>query len=47
LNTFFYESPGADHEWQTWRCDLKDFALRLFWNEATADPDRGGDAWIT
>ena len=21
----FYESPGTDHEWQTWRRDLKDF----------------------
>jgi len=26
----FYESPGTDHEWQTWRRDLKDFAPRLF-----------------
>ncbi len=26
----FYESPGTDHEWQTWRRDLKDFAQRLF-----------------
>ena len=26
----FYESPGTDHEWQTWRRDLKDFVLRLF-----------------
>ena len=26
----FYESPGTDHEWQTWRRDLKDFAARLF-----------------
>jgi enterochelin esterase family protein len=26
----FYESPGTDHEWQTWRRDLKDFATRLF-----------------
>lgn len=31
----FYESPGTDHEWQTWRRDLKDFAPRLF-NDATA-----------
>ena len=28
----FYESPGTDHEWQTWRRDLKDFAPRLFHN---------------
>jgi enterochelin esterase-like enzyme len=26
----FYESPDTDHEWQTWRRDLKDFAPRLF-----------------
>jgi enterochelin esterase-like enzyme len=26
----FYESQGTDHEWQTWRRDLKDFVPRLF-----------------
>jgi len=26
----FYESPGTDHEWQTWRRDLRDFLPRLF-----------------
>jgi enterochelin esterase family protein len=26
----YYESPGTDHEWQTWRRSLKDFAPRLF-----------------
>jgi enterochelin esterase-like enzyme len=26
----FYESQGTDHEWQTWRRDLKDFLPRLF-----------------
>jgi enterochelin esterase-like enzyme len=26
----FYESPDTDHEWQTWRRDLKNFAPRLF-----------------
>ena len=26
----FYESPGTDHEWQTWRRDLQEFAPRLF-----------------
>ena len=25
----FYESRGTDHEWQTWRRDLKDFAPPL------------------
>jgi enterochelin esterase family protein len=26
----FYESSGTDHEWQTWRRSLKEFAPRLF-----------------
>lgn len=26
----YYESPGTDHERQTWRRDLQDFAPRLF-----------------
>jgi len=26
----YWESPGTDHEWQTWRRDLKDFVPRLF-----------------
>lgn len=26
----FYESPGTDHEWQTWRRNLNDFATRIF-----------------
>jgi enterochelin esterase family protein len=26
----FYESPGTDHEWQTWRRNLQDFVPRLF-----------------
>ena len=26
----FYQSPGTDHEWQTWRRNLQDFAPRLF-----------------
>ena len=26
----YSESPGTDHEWQTWRRNLKDFAPRLF-----------------
>jgi enterochelin esterase-like enzyme len=26
----YWESPGTDHEWQTWRRALKDFAPRLF-----------------
>jgi enterochelin esterase-like enzyme len=34
----FYESPGTDHEWQTWRRDLKDFAPRLFQSGSKASP---------
>ena len=30
IQHIFYESPGTDHEWQTWRRDLNDFAPRLF-----------------
>jgi enterochelin esterase-like enzyme len=26
----YVESPGTDHEWQTWRRNLQDFAPRLF-----------------
>jgi enterochelin esterase family protein len=26
----YWESPGTDHEWQTWRRNLKDFSARLF-----------------
>ena len=26
----YYQSPGTDHEWQTWRRNLEDFAPRLF-----------------
>ena len=26
----FYQSPGTNLEWQTWRCDLNDFAPRHF-----------------
>jgi enterochelin esterase family protein len=25
----YWESPGTDHEWQTWRRD-QDFAARIF-----------------
>lgn len=30
IQHIFYESPGTDHEWQTWRRDLKGFTPRLF-----------------
>jgi enterochelin esterase-like enzyme len=30
IQHIFYESPGTDHEWRTWRRDLNDFAPRLF-----------------
>jgi len=30
IHHVYYESPGTDHEWLTWRRDLYDFAPRLF-----------------
>jgi enterochelin esterase-like enzyme len=30
ISHVYWESPGTDHEWQTWRRDLRDFAPRLF-----------------
>jgi enterochelin esterase family protein len=30
IKSTFYSSPGTDHEWQTWRRSLHDFAPRLF-----------------
>jgi enterochelin esterase-like enzyme len=30
VKNVFYSSPGTDHEWQTWRRSLHDFAPRLF-----------------
>lgn len=30
IKNTFYSSPGTDHEWQTWRRSLHDFAPRLF-----------------
>jgi enterochelin esterase-like enzyme len=30
ITNVFYSSPGTDHEWQTWRRSLLEFATRLF-----------------
>src|SRR5207249_471940 len=30
LKNVFFSSAGTDHEWQTWRRSLHDFAPRLF-----------------
>jgi enterochelin esterase-like enzyme len=30
IKSVFYSSPGTDHEWQTWRRCLHEFAPRLF-----------------
>ena len=30
IRNVFYSSPGTDHEWQTWRRCLHEFAPRLF-----------------
>jgi enterochelin esterase family protein len=38
IEHIYRESPGTDHEWQTWRRDLKDFAPRLFRDQATLMP---------
>ena len=35
IKHIFYKSPGTDHEWQTWRRDLRDFAPRLFQTDST------------
>ncbi|MDI6401225.1 hypothetical protein QLX67_04405 [Balneolaceae bacterium ANBcel3] len=33
LNTYYYVSPDTDHEWQTWRRSLYQFAPLLFIND--------------
>jgi enterochelin esterase-like enzyme len=35
IKTVFYESPGTDHEWLTWRRSLHQFAPLLFRTQAT------------
>jgi len=30
VHVVYFESPGTEHEWQTWRRDLKEFAPHLF-----------------
>jgi enterochelin esterase-like enzyme len=37
IKTVFYESPGTDHEWLTWRRSLHEFAPLLFRGQ-NADP---------
>jgi enterochelin esterase family protein len=32
IKSVFYSSPGTDHEWQTWRHSLREFASLLFKN---------------
>ena len=47
IKTVFYESPGTDHEWLTWRRSLREFAPLLFRSQNTAQnpgnrpPQRG------
>jgi enterochelin esterase-like enzyme len=38
IKTVFYESPGTDHEWLTWRRSLHEFAPLLFRGPAPAQP---------
>src|SRR5437660_12924702 len=40
IKTVFYESPGTDHEWLTWRRSLHEFAPMLFKTQATAGNGR-------
>lgn len=35
IRNHFYSSPGTDHEWQTWRRSLRDFAPLLFQQAST------------
>jgi enterochelin esterase-like enzyme len=40
IKTVFYESPGTDHEWLTWRRSLHQFAPLLFQAQAPAAGNR-------
>jgi enterochelin esterase-like enzyme len=42
IKTVFYESPGTDHEWLTWRRSLHAFAPLLFKGQAAGAPANGG-----
>jgi pimeloyl-ACP methyl ester carboxylesterase len=41
IKTVFYESPGTDHEWLTWRRSLHEFAPLLFRSQATPASSSG------
>jgi enterochelin esterase-like enzyme len=41
IKTVFYESPGTDHEWLTWRRSLHEFAPILFRPQTNAASDPG------
>jgi enterochelin esterase-like enzyme len=34
VNSYYYESPGTAHEWQTWRRSLREFAPLLFQDQS-------------
>lgn len=42
IKTVFYESPGTDHEWLTWRRSLHEFAPLLFRTQANGAAAPGG-----
>jgi enterochelin esterase-like enzyme len=44
IKTVFYESPGTDHEWLTWRRSLHEFAPLLFRSQANAPSGGPGNA---
>jgi enterochelin esterase-like enzyme len=41
IKTVFYESPGTDHEWLTWRRSLHEFAPLLFRTQTNVAGGRG------
>lgn len=44
IKTVFYESPGTDHEWLTWRRSLHEFAPLLFRSQTNAASGGPGNA---
>jgi enterochelin esterase-like enzyme len=40
INSYYYESPGTAHEWQTWRRSLHEFAPLLFQDQSRSGRKR-------
>lgn len=45
IKTVFYESPGTDHEWLTWRRSLYEFAPQLFRTRGAGAGPRPGSGF--